>query len=186
MAAKKPVHYVDNAKFLQEILAYQQLCRDAEESGEEKPIIPNYLGECILKIATKLSNSPNFINYSYKDDMILDGIENCIQYFDNFDPEKSKNPFAYFTQIVWYAFLRRIDKEKKQSYIRGKLIRDNTIEQFELQDHDMGGDDDFQNTYIGFMQNHGTFDYDYEEKKKAKRKKKQASLEELFTEGTPE
>ena len=186
MAAKKPVHYVDNAKFLQEILAYQQACREAEESGEEKPIIPNYLGECILKIATKLSNSPNFINYSYKDDMILDGIENCIQYFDNFDPEKSKNPFAYFTQIVWYAFLRRIDKEKKQSYIRGKLIRDNTIEHFELQDHDMAGDDDFQNTYVGFMQNHGTFDNDYEEKKKAKRKKKQASLEELFTEGTPE
>ena len=186
MAAKKPVHYVDNAKFLQEILVYQQACRDAEESGEEKPIIPNYLGECILKIATKLSNSPNFINYSYKDDMILDGIENCIQYFDNFDPEKSKNPFAYFTQIVWYAFLRRIDKEKKQSYIRGKLIRDNTIEHFELQDHDMAGDDDFQNTYVGFMQNHGTFDHDYEEKKKAKRKKKQASLEELFTEGTAE
>ena len=184
MAAKKPVHYVDNAKFLQEILVYQQACREAEESGEEKPIIPNYLGECILKIATKLSNSPNFINYSYKDDMILDGIENCIQYFDNFNPEKSKNPFAYFTQIVWYAFLRRIDKEKKQSYIRGKLIRDNTIEQFELQDHDMGGDDDFHNTYIGFMQNHGTFDHDYEEKKKAKRKKKQASLDELFVEGS--
>lgn len=182
MAAKKPVHYVDNAKFLQEILVYKQACREAEESGEEKPVIPNYLGECILKIATKLSNSPNFINYSYKDDMILDGIENCIQYFDNFDPEKSKNPFAYFTQIVWYAFLRRIDKEKKQSYIRGKLIRDNTIEQFELQDHDMAGDDDFHNTYIGFMQNHGTFDHDYEEKKKAKRKKKQASLDELFVE----
>lgn len=184
MTTKKPVHYVDNAKFLQEIIAYKKLCKDAEESGEEKPVIPNYLGECILKIATKLSNSPNFINYSYKEDMILDGIENCIQYFNNFDPDKSKNPFAYYTSIIYYAFLRRIDKEKKQSYIRGKLIRDNTIEQFELQNHDMNGDDDFHNTYVGFMQDHGTFDHDYEEKKKAKRKKKQASLESLFNEDT--
>lgn len=184
MTTKKPVHYVDNQKFLAEIIAYKASCKEAEESGEEKPIIPNYLGECILKIATKLANSPNFINYSYKDDMILDGIENCIQYFNNFDPDKSKNPFAYYTSIIYYAFLRRIDKEKKQSYIRGKLIRDNTIEQFELQDHDMGGDDDFHNTYVGFMQDHGTFDHDYEEKKKAKRKKKQASLDDLLVEDT--
>lgn len=183
MATKKPVHYVNNEDFLNAIIEYQKLCKEAEEAGDERPIIPNYLGECILKIATKLANRPNFINYSYKDDMILDGIENCIQYFNNFNPEKSKNAFAYFTSIIWYAFLRRIDKEKKQSYIRGKLIRDNTIEQFELQDHDMGGDDDYHNTYVGFMQDHGTFDSDYEEKKKAKRKKKQASLEELFTEG---
>lgn len=186
MAVKKTAHYVDNQKFLDEITKYKQLCAEAEACGDPKPQINNYLGECILKIANKLANSPNFINYSYKEDMILDGIENCIQYFDNFDSAKSKNPFAYFTQIIWYAFLRRIDKEKKQSYIRGKLIRDNTIEQFELQDHDMGGDDDYQNTYVGFMQNHGTFDHDYEEKKKAKRKKKQASLEELFTEVEPE
>jgi hypothetical protein len=179
MAIKKPVQYVNNADFLEAINKYQLACKEAEESGDEKPIIPNYLGECILKIATKLANRPNFINYSYKEDMILDGIENCIQYFDNFDPSKSKNPFAYFTQIIWFAFLRRIDKEKKQSYIRGKLIRDNTIEQFELQDHDAGGDDDFHNSYVGFMQQHGTFDADYEEKKKKKRKPK-PSLDELF------
>lgn len=180
MTIKKPVHYVDNQKFLQEIINYKQLCADAEACGDEKPRIPNYLGECILKISTKLANRPNFINYSYKEDMILDGIENSIQYFDNFNPEKSSNPFTYFTTIIYYAFLRRIDKEKKQSYIRGKLIRDNTIEQFELQGHDSAGDDDFQNTYVGFMQDHGTFDHDYEAKKKAKRKKKQASLENLF------
>lgn len=182
MAVKKPVHYVDNQKFLQEIIAYQKLCAEAESCGDPKPRINNYLGECILKIAYKLANRPNFINYSYKEDMILDGIENSIQYFDNFNPEKSSNPFTYFTTIIYYAFLRRIDKEKKQSYIRGKMIRDNTIEQFELQGHDMGGDDDYQNTYVGFMQQHGTFDHEYEEKKKAKRKKKQASLEELFGE----
>jgi len=64
-------------------------------------------------------------------------------YFDNFDPEKSSNPFSYFTTIIWYAFLRRLDKEKKQSYIKGKLIRDTTIESFEIQHHDH--DDDFHN-----------------------------------------
>ena len=153
-------------------------CNEAESCGDPKPQISNYLGECILKIATKLANRPNFINYSYKDDMILDGIENCIQYFNNFDPTKSSNPFSYFTQIIYFAFLRRIDKEKKQSYIRGKLIRDNTIETFETQDHD---GDDFENSYVGFMQQHGTFDHEYEEKKKKKRKPK-PTLDELFEE----
>ena len=176
--AKKPVHYVDNARFLDEIEQYKKACLEAEEAGDDKPVIPNYLGECILKIATKLANRPNFINYSYKDDMILDGIENCIMYFDNFDPSKSKNPFSYFTQIIYYAFLRRIEKEKKQSYIRGKLIRDTTIESFETQDSDH--DEDFHNSYIGFMQQHGTFDDSFEERRKKKKKKKPTALEEFI------
>jgi hypothetical protein len=175
---KKPVHYVNNADFLESIEKHQKACREAESCGDPKPIIPNYLGECILKIANKLANRPNFINYSYKDDMILDGIENCIMYFDNFDPEKSKNPFSYFTQIIYFAFLRRIDKEKKQSYIRGKLIRDTTIESFEVQDHDH--DDDFHNSYIGFMQQHGTFDHQFEEKRKKKKKKKTVTLDNFI------
>jgi len=180
---KKPVHYVDNVRFLQEIEKYKKACFEAESCGDDKPRIPNYLGECILKIATKLANRPNFINYSYKDDMILDGIENCIMYFDNFSPEKSKNPFSYFTQIIYYAFLRRIDKEKKQSYIKGKLIRDTTVESFEVQDHD--GGDDFHNAYIGFMQQHGTFDDQFEEKRKKKKKKSAVTLDN-FIEDTNE
>jgi len=171
---KKPIHYVNNADFLQAIIDYKSACKDAEECGEDKPVIPDYLGECILKIARKLSNKPNFINYSYKDDMILDGIENCIQYFDNFDPEKSKNPFAYFTQIIYYAFLRRIDKEKKQSYIRGKLVLDNTIESFNVQNHD--ANEDYTNIFKEFMQESGTFDHDYEEKRKKKRDKKRSTI----------
>lgn len=170
MAEKKPVHYVNNVDFLEAIKKYQKQCLEAEAGGDPKPQISNYLGECILKIATKLANRPNFINYSYKDDMILDGIENCIMYFDNFNPEKSSNPFSYFTQIIYYAFLRRIEKEKKQSYIRGKLIRDTTIETFETQHHDDG--DDFHNGFIGFMQQNGTFDDKFEERMKKKRKKK--------------
>lgn len=171
---KKPVHYVNNAEFLQAIIDYKSQCKDAEECGDPKPQISNYLGECILKIARKLSNRPNFINYSYKDDMILDGIENCIQYFDNFNPEKSKNPFAYFTQIIYFAFLRRIDKEKKQAYIKGKMVRDNTIESFDVQDHDY--DEDFSNISKEFMQDNGTFEHDYEEKKRKKRQKKETHI----------
>jgi hypothetical protein len=177
MAEKKPVHYVNNVDFLEAIKVYQKKCVEAESSGDEKPQLPNYLGECILKIATKLANRPNFINYSYKDDMILDGIENCIMYFDNFNPEKSSNPFSYFTQIIYYAFLRRIEKEKKQSYIRGKLIRDTTIESFETQGHDDG--DDFYNGFIGFMQQHGTFDDGFEERQKNKKKKKKVDLDTI-------
>jgi len=171
---KKKEHYVNNAEFLQAIIDYKKACAEADECGDENPVLPNYLGECILKIARKLSNKPNFINYSYKDDMILDGIENCIQYFDNFNPEKSKNPFAYFTQIIYYAFLRRIDKEKKQSYIKGKLVLDNTIESYDIQEHDDG--QDFSNIFKEFMQDSGTYDHNYEERKKKKKIKKRSSI----------
>lgn len=119
---KKKQHYIDNKVFLEALIQYKAQVNAAKEKGEPKPLVGNYIGECFLKIATHLSYRPNFINYMYKDDMVCDGIENCIQYIDNFDPEKSKNPFAYFTQIVYYAFLRRIAKEKRQMDIKDKLI----------------------------------------------------------------
>jgi len=122
MTAKKKQHYVDNRKFLEELVKYRKRVRIAKERGLEKPRITEYIGECFLKIATHLSYRPNFINYMYKEDMIGDGIENCVQYIDNFDPAKSSNPFAYFTQIVYYAYLRRISKEKRQMDIKDKLI----------------------------------------------------------------
>jgi len=122
MTRKRSEHYVNNKEFLTAIVAYKQSIRDAKQLGKQKPRITNYLGECFLKIATHLSYKPNFVNYMFKDDMICDGIENCVQYIDNFNPEKSSNPFAYFTQIIHYAFLRRIQKEKKQLEIRQKII----------------------------------------------------------------
>ena len=122
MARKRSEHYVNNKEFLAAIVAYKQSIVDAEGLGQPKPRITNYLGECFLKIATHLSYKPNFVNYMFKDDMICDGIENCVQYINNFNPEKSTNPFAYFTQIIHYAFLRRIQKEKKQLEIRQKII----------------------------------------------------------------
>ena len=122
MARKRSEHYVNNKEFLAAIVEYKERVALAEERGEAKPRITNYLGECFLKIATHLSFKPNFVNYMFKDDMVCDGIENCVQYINNFNPEKSKNPFAYFTQIIYYAFLRRIQKEKKQLEIKGKIL----------------------------------------------------------------
>ena len=119
---KRSEHYVNNKEFLAAIIVHRDNVALAKARGEPKPRISNYLGECFLKIATHLSFKPNFVNYMFKEDMISDGIENCVQYIHNFDPEKSQNPFAYFTQIIHYAFLRRIQKEKKQLEIKNKIL----------------------------------------------------------------
>jgi len=119
---KRSEHYVNNKEFLAAIIEYKKQIVDAQEQGLPKPRIPNYIGECFLKIATHLSYKPNFVNYMFKDDMVCDGIENCVQYINNFNPEKSQNPFAYFTQIIHYAFLRRIQREKKQLEIKNKIL----------------------------------------------------------------
>ena len=116
-------HYVNNADFLAALIKYREDCAEAKKTNSSEPQIPNYIGECFLKIAEHLSRKPNFISYTYRDEMISDGIENCIMYFRNFDPAKSKNPFAYFTQIIYYAFLRRIMREKKQLYVKYKATQ---------------------------------------------------------------
>ena len=125
MAARakvKPEHSVDNKKLFVEMCAYLELVKEAAEADDKRPRIPEYIGECLLKISSRLSTKPNFINYTYRDEMISDGIENCVNYIGNFNPEKSQNPFAYFTQIIYYAFLRRIQREKKQLYIKHKSL----------------------------------------------------------------
>ena len=113
----KKEHYVNNKEFLEAMIKYRKSVRKAKREKRAKPPVGDYLGSCFLKIANHLSYRPNFINYTFKDDMISDGIENCLQYLDNFDGKKSNNPFAYFTQIIYYAFIRRIQKEKKLSLI---------------------------------------------------------------------
>lgn len=128
MKDKQSVHYIDNKEFLRAITEYRQKVIAAKEAGDDKPRVTNYLGECMVKIANHLAYKSNFVNYTFRDEMILDGIENCITYIDNFDPEKSKNPFAYFTQITYYAFLRRIQKEKKQLDTKYKYIQSLDIE----------------------------------------------------------
>ena len=136
MARKRSEHYVNNKEFLAAIVEYKEKVALAAERGEAKPRITNYLGECFLKIATHLSFKPNFVNYMFKDDMVCDGIENCVQYINNFNPEKSKNPFAYFTQIIYYAFIRRIQKEKKQTHVKNKLIEKQNYDMFTTMEHD--------------------------------------------------
>jgi hypothetical protein len=134
---KRSEHYVNNKEFLAALIEHREKVAIAELKGLPKPRISNYLGECFLKIATHLSFKPNFVNYMFKDDMICDGIENCVQYIHNFNPEKSQNPFAYFTQIIHFAFLRRIQREKRQLEIKNKILErtgysevfeDNTID----------------------------------------------------------
>jgi hypothetical protein len=122
MSKKKSEHYVNNKEFLEALIVHRNKVQYAKENDLPKPRITNYLGECFLKIATHLSYKPNFVNYMFREDMISDGIENCVQYIHNFNPERSQNPFAYFTQIIHYAFLRRIQKEKKQLEIKNKII----------------------------------------------------------------
>jgi|TARA_B100000035_G_scaffold289685_1_gene276244 hypothetical protein len=134
---KKSEHYVNNKEFLAAIIEYKRLVALADEAEKPRPRIPNYLGDCFLKIATHLSYKPNFVNYMFKDDMICDGIENCVQYINNFNPEKSSNPFAYFTQIVHYAFLRRIQKEKKQLEIKEKIIEKTGFENVFVSDGEL-------------------------------------------------
>ena len=114
--------YVNNKKFFNEMVEWKKLVIEAESCDDARPPVTDYIGECFLKIAEHLSHKPNFIKYPYRDEMIGDGIENCLMYCHNFNPEKSKNPFSYFTQIIYYAFLRRIEKEKKQEFIKFKLL----------------------------------------------------------------
>ena len=148
---KTSTHYVNNKEFTAAIVVHNEACKVAVANDEEKPRVSEYIGECIYKIATRLSTKPNFINYSYRDEMICDGIENCLQYINNFNEEKSRNAFAYITQIIYFAFLRRIQKEKKQAAIKQKSIEQAgyLFDTFDTIDGDTTG---MTNTYVDFLQ----------------------------------
>lgn len=137
---KKSEHYVNNKEFYQALVDYKNQVEISKIKGLPKPKVSNYLGDCFLRISNHLAYKPNFVNYMFKDDMICDGIENCIQYIDNFDTNRT-NPFAYFTQIVYYAFLRRIAKEKRQLEIKTKIIEKSGFsEVFAADTSDLGSD----------------------------------------------
>jgi hypothetical protein len=146
---KKSEHYVDNKLFLQAMIEFKDKCAKAEKRKRKPPPVTNYIGECFLKIANHLSYRPNFINYTFRDDMISDGIENCLQYLKNFNPDKSNNPFAYFTQIIYYAFIRRIQKEKKQSNIKYRMIEQANIDEFAVLPGDTNND--YKNQFLEFL-----------------------------------
>ena len=169
--SKKP-HYVNNKEFLQAMIEWNNRCKEAKKNGNPTPQVTNYIGECFLKIANHLSYRPNFINYTYREEMISDGIENCLQYVHNFNPEKSDNPFAYFTQIIYYAFLRRIQKEKKQAHVKNKMIENMTIDENLID----GGDVEFDNPYVDYLQKNFLPTEDVYKPKKKKEKPKGLEL----------
>ena len=174
---KKPEHYVNNAEFLEAMKGYRKAVNKAKREKQTKPPVTDYIGSCFLKIANHLSYRPNFINYTFRDDMISDGIENCLQYLDNFNPEKSNNPFAYFTQIIYFAFIRRIQKEKKQVTIKQKLIMEHNYDDMSLQP---GEDRDFKNQFTEFLQKNTIIDEPAKKEKKKKTTKKSQSTLEYF------
>ena len=173
---KKTEHYVDNKVFLEEMKKYRKKVLSARKRNRKDPPINDYIGECFLKIANHLSYRPNFINYTYKEDMISDGIENCLTYVANFDPEKSNNPFAYFTQIIYYAFIRRIQKEKKQTTIKQKLILKSGLDEIVRQE---GDNEEYQNSYADFLRKNMIVEEEPEKKVKPKliKRKKVSKLE---------
>tara|TARA_S200000501_G_scaffold233803_1_gene219303 strand:- start:740 stop:1288 length:549 start_codon:yes stop_codon:yes gene_type:complete len=146
---KRSEHYVDNKEFLKAMIEYKDRCDKALKRKRKNPPVTNYIGECFLKIANHLSYRPNFINYTFRDDMISDGIENCLQYLNNFNPTKSNNPFAYFTQIIYYAFIRRIQKEKKQANIKYKMIEQANIDEFDTLPGD--NNSEYKNQFLEFL-----------------------------------
>jgi len=181
---KKTIHYVDNAKFLEEMIEYKKQYNISKSTDTELPQISEYLGSVFLKIAQRLSFRPNFINYAFKEEMISDGIENCLHYIYNFNPEKSSNPFAYFTQIIYYAFIRRIQKEKKQLYIKYKSMQTYQIMP-EYMDIDRANDvtdpaGDYTNSDFKIVVDNFVETFEQSKKKKIVKKKVEPSNLELF------
>ena len=166
----KVKHYVNNEHFLQEMVVFRAAVKESEATNGERPRVPEYIGECLFKIATHLARKPNFANYTFKEDMVSDGIENCLLYIDNFDPEKSKNPFAYFTQIIYFAFLRRIQKEKKQLYVKYKATElYGILDEFEMLEGEDGSTRQFE-----LYENISEFIETYEVARKTKKAEKDA------------
>ena len=151
MPRAKAEHYVNNKEFLEALIEYREKVAIAASKDLPKPRISNYIGSCFLKIATHLSYKSNFVNYMYREDMISDGIENCVQYIHNFDPAKSKNPFAYFTQISYFAFLRRIQREKRQLDIKTKIVEKTGFESLMTSDTNLTSE--YRNDYNAIKEN---------------------------------
>lgn len=174
-------HYVNNADFLKALVEYKRKCVEAKENNKEDPQIPNYIGSCFLQIAEHLSRKPNFVMYSFRDEMIADGVENCLMYFRNFDPDISSNPFSYFTQIIYYAFLRRIAKEKKQLYVKYKATEQVGIfDEFEMLEDSDGNTRQFE-----LYDNISEFINNYEDSKRKKREQRVRGIEKFFEEDIP-
>ena len=169
-------HYINNKDFLKEMIEFRTAVSEAKKLNLPKPQIPRYVAECFMKIAENLSHKPNFLSYTFRDEMVADAIENCVMYVDNFDPAKSSNPFAYFTQITYYAFLRRIQKEKKQLYVKYKSTETaGILDEYELNETEDGTFRQFE-----LYENISEFSHNFEECKRKKKEGKTKGLEKFI------
>ena len=167
----KKKHYVDNDKFFLEIKKWKQRVIDAREVDEVDPSATEYMGECFLKISENLAWRSNFINYTFRDDLVSDGIENCLLYAHNFNPEKSKNPFSYFTQIIHHSYIRRITKEKKQMHIKYRIIEEERLkEQLESTTED-NANHSLAKQYKKYIDSHDKYAVNPQPKKTKKKSK---------------
>lgn len=177
MEDQEKVHYVNNKEFLKHIKEHAKNVRRCKRNKLPPPQVTDFIAICISNIANKLANRPNFINYTFREDMISDGIENCLQYINNFNPKKSNNPFAYFTQIIYFAFVRKIQKEKRQLYTKFKMAENTMLHEVPEMEH--GGTSKYGSDHSDafmreFMEN---FEKGRENKKtKAKKAKKTKKL----------
>lgn len=165
------MNYVDNGQLYDEIVQYQQALSKSIEDNTKEPIMPDSIGESIIKIATNFAYRPNFVNYSYRDEMIGDGIESCIHGVKKFDYAKWKNPFAYLTQCCFYAYISRIKREKKQQYIRSEMIKAIGMDVFTYtESHESDGevDTEFKNDMLEFLNSNLNVDGSFLQPKKKK------------------
>lgn len=152
----QPVEYVDNKEFSEKVFEYTQQVKACRESGEPKPIVTDYIARCFIKIAEGLARSSNFSQYTYKDEMVSDAIESCLKAVGNFDPEKETrtgkpNAFGYFTQIAYYAFVNRLNKERRQREIRERIIEQSNIEDFMINSEDGASQNLFEEIGLNHM-----------------------------------
>lgn len=174
--------YVDNKKFYAEIVKYKESKKVAIEAGKIPSKIPDYLGECIYKIATKLSTVPKFVNYSFREEMIGDGIENCFMYFDGFNSDDYTNPFAYFTQIIKFAFIRRIEKEQKIRYTTYKYFQESMLNS-EIGDMLVdSNDNNIMSTKMYDNLNDTIRNFEEKEEKKKQKRKEMKNLQKFILE----
>jgi hypothetical protein len=186
MEPKARPHYVENKKFGEAIVEYVNRVTAAKESEQPIPIVPNYIADCFLKIAEGLSHKVNFIRYTYREEMVMDAVENCLRAINNYNPNATTrtgtpNAFAYFTQICYFAFLRRIEKEKKQQDIKFKFIEQSGIEEFIA--NIQGDDTHSEQAFIDSLRERisRVKDKDVAIKEFAKKEKQNKSLELFMT-----
>ena len=174
-------HYVDNRQLYEALVTWQKETRKALRKKLPKPPLPDFVAECMMKMANRLSQKAGFVNYTYREDMVGDALESCLRYIHNFNPAKSTNAFAYITQIIHNAFIRRIQKEQKQLYVKMRIVdQADFADSYEKQ---TGDDAHYNNNYVTYLQeNKGDVISKFENWKESKKtkanakKKKKAGL----------